>query len=559
MTAEERGLLAAVVANADDDVPRLVYADWLDEHDRPERAEFIRVQCRLAAVAPDDPDYPELLDRQSELALWLEAHEPVKDTLGRLGLQPDFGYDEYVRGFPITAARDEFGGSGRNVVPRLCAAVAKLVAETTIRELRLYGYSPGEIAEFVQQPVVGQLRGLILQPSTGEGEFELLTDEDDVSEWVPRIDSSEAAEVVRALAESPHVAGLRDLRLFVPLSRAEALVLASTTTLGGLRRLHVDFHPNDPEGVRTLGRAGWFRNLHHLSVGDRHGNPVLMALCKLPPFPNLHTLDLGDGSYDAAGVTFLAKSEAFPRVADLDLGRTRIRGAGVKALAAAKGWRLSSLGLRACDIGTAGASALASSELLAGVRVLDLGANDIGPKGVSDLAKSPHAAGLRHLTLSFNGVGVTGLAVVARTPYLKGLTRLDLTSGPEFLGGIRGRDVSAFLGDLDMPNLRHLDLGGLPVGVNGAKKLARNPSLARLTSLVLDECRVGDAGLAALGESSHLRGLVRLSLFENGIGKGAGVLADPGVFPRAAWCSLSGNDIPAATRRKLAKRKGVRA
>lgn len=35
-------LLAAVLANPADDLPRLVYADWLDENGQPERAEFIR-------------------------------------------------------------------------------------------------------------------------------------------------------------------------------------------------------------------------------------------------------------------------------------------------------------------------------------------------------------------------------------------------------------------------------------------------------------------------------------------------------------------------------------
>ncbi|HJZ92315.1 MAG TPA: TIGR02996 domain-containing protein [Gemmataceae bacterium] len=41
-------LLAAIREAPDDDAPRLVYADWLDEHGQPERAEFIRVQCELA-------------------------------------------------------------------------------------------------------------------------------------------------------------------------------------------------------------------------------------------------------------------------------------------------------------------------------------------------------------------------------------------------------------------------------------------------------------------------------------------------------------------------------
>jgi uncharacterized protein (TIGR02996 family) len=45
-------LLAAIRAAPDDDAPRLIYADWLDEHGQPERAEFIRlsVQCVRASV-----------------------------------------------------------------------------------------------------------------------------------------------------------------------------------------------------------------------------------------------------------------------------------------------------------------------------------------------------------------------------------------------------------------------------------------------------------------------------------------------------------------------------
>src|SRR5205823_3346972 len=37
----------------DDDAPRLVYADWLDEHGQPERAEFVRLVCRNDQAALD--------------------------------------------------------------------------------------------------------------------------------------------------------------------------------------------------------------------------------------------------------------------------------------------------------------------------------------------------------------------------------------------------------------------------------------------------------------------------------------------------------------------------
>ena len=45
---EYRQLVNAVRAAPDDDLPRLVLADWLEEHDAPEWAEFIRVHCEAA-------------------------------------------------------------------------------------------------------------------------------------------------------------------------------------------------------------------------------------------------------------------------------------------------------------------------------------------------------------------------------------------------------------------------------------------------------------------------------------------------------------------------------
>src|SRR5262245_17812978 len=54
--------LAAIRAAPADDAPRLVYADWLDDHGQPERAEFIRVQCELARR-----DDPALRAREAEL------------------------------------------------------------------------------------------------------------------------------------------------------------------------------------------------------------------------------------------------------------------------------------------------------------------------------------------------------------------------------------------------------------------------------------------------------------------------------------------------------------
>ena len=53
MGADEVAFVHAIADEPGDDTPRLAYADWLDEHDQPARAEFIRIQCELARYPTD--------------------------------------------------------------------------------------------------------------------------------------------------------------------------------------------------------------------------------------------------------------------------------------------------------------------------------------------------------------------------------------------------------------------------------------------------------------------------------------------------------------------------
>lgn len=61
-------LLAAIIASPDDDTPRLVYADWLEENNQSKRAEFIRVQVELAAL-PQAPAHDVLRGGNDEAIL----------------------------------------------------------------------------------------------------------------------------------------------------------------------------------------------------------------------------------------------------------------------------------------------------------------------------------------------------------------------------------------------------------------------------------------------------------------------------------------------------------
>lgn len=56
MSPDELALMKAIYAAPDDDMPRLVYADWLDEQGNAEQqahAEFIRLQCERYRVNPN--------------------------------------------------------------------------------------------------------------------------------------------------------------------------------------------------------------------------------------------------------------------------------------------------------------------------------------------------------------------------------------------------------------------------------------------------------------------------------------------------------------------------
>ena len=67
----DAGFMEAIIADPADDTPRLIYADWLDEHGQEERAEFIRVQCEIARL--ENCHVQALLPSAQTLATILDA------------------------------------------------------------------------------------------------------------------------------------------------------------------------------------------------------------------------------------------------------------------------------------------------------------------------------------------------------------------------------------------------------------------------------------------------------------------------------------------------------
>jgi uncharacterized protein (TIGR02996 family) len=91
--------LHAIAAHPDEDAPRLIYADWLEEQGESDRADFIRVQCELAQLPETEHRRAGLEMRQNQL---LQRH--CKAWLGVLPVQPPWRlrngtFYEYERGF----------------------------------------------------------------------------------------------------------------------------------------------------------------------------------------------------------------------------------------------------------------------------------------------------------------------------------------------------------------------------------------------------------------------------------------------------------------------------
>ena len=63
---DETPFIEAILANPEDEAPRLIYADWLEERGDP-RGEFLRVENALANLTRGNARGPALRDRLKQL------------------------------------------------------------------------------------------------------------------------------------------------------------------------------------------------------------------------------------------------------------------------------------------------------------------------------------------------------------------------------------------------------------------------------------------------------------------------------------------------------------
>lgn len=74
MPVEAEAFYQTIRENPDDDAPRLIFADWLEEHGDTARAEFVRLQCQLAQLPEDNPGHPDYPAWKAREYALLTAH-----------------------------------------------------------------------------------------------------------------------------------------------------------------------------------------------------------------------------------------------------------------------------------------------------------------------------------------------------------------------------------------------------------------------------------------------------------------------------------------------------
>jgi uncharacterized protein (TIGR02996 family) len=198
-------------------------------------------------------------------------------------------------------------------------------------------------------------------------------------------------EGMEALAGTDKLSHLTELWLSLPETRAGAArALARTPT--ALERLSIESGLIGDWGVEALAQSPHLAGLREVRLLDQQIGPAgARALAQSRHLTSLRALDLCGNPIGPTGARALATA-LWPELGELRLNDCKLGTAGAEALAGSARWTaLTELTLQFNEIGPAGAVALSRSERLRGLTALDLWGNPIGNEGARALCESKGA------------------------------------------------------------------------------------------------------------------------------------------------------------------------
>lgn len=431
-----------IQSDPEDVVPRLVYADWLEENGDP-LADLIRVQCELADLPVDSPDRAELV--QQERALLMEHQETIVEPLQKFSphaLEVNRGFVESIRldADVLIQNADEIV----RLLPGLCSL--------TIRK------SGKHLDDLVKLPQLRHVKSLSLGMAGLQNGG------------------------VQKLLSSPHWSGLVELNL-----RGNGLTviglqwLSECEAMSGIRRLDLSNNEVTSQGLSRLRTSDYFQNLQHLALAECQIAQIVEGL-QGDGLPLLESLDLThtdldenatarlidtDRSYRTlilnknpgfgkAAAFRLARSRATTSLQHLEMSRAAVRIPGVKSL-------LANGGLPAIQY-------LCAS----GQRTLSGDAN-VGTRGKVD-SSSP-----RYLDISENGINDRSIPGLLRSGMLAQTVDLNLKRNP-----VSDESISELLNGEHAPSLRRIHLTGTGLSNMFLSDVAKLPALRQLERITLD-------------------------------------------------------------------------
>lgn len=316
---EHDAFLADILENPEDDAPRLIYADWLDERGESERAEFIRVQCALAREPLDHPDYPRWQQREAQLQPRAYSWAgPLTEWCVQCVFRRGFiEMIEIEASTFLSRAQEIIDFAPVRSVKLLhlyaehLAPLARLSSLQRITVLQASGrYRHSGCQKLFSSPYLRHLVGLAVH------------------------DTPIGLSGLSALLESPSISGLTHLNLGatgIGLEGVHRLSLSAKSQ----HLLALDLRGNGlgSAALRALDRSPYLRRLQRLGMWfNQLGDEGLLELLSLPLFARLRHLSIGNNRFTSRGLHALAESAALSGLRTLWLGVDPFSEAGIEAL-----------------------------------------------------------------------------------------------------------------------------------------------------------------------------------------------------------------------------------
>lgn len=284
--------LEDIITNPEDNAPRLIYADWLEDHGDPDRAEFIRGQIALEGSLPSTAARDTLIARGNELL----EHHGKKWANSIHGMVKDY---TFRRGFIAEVAVSSEQFLSHAAMLALLAPIQAIHLEASAEDLeRLL-----EVRLFTRVTRL-EIRG------HGLGD-----------------------QGVERLARSPNLGALEWLILhhcgLTPVSAHHLIQMP----LRNLKRLNLGANDLQDEGLAVLCTSSELTSLEYLGIGGNElGNGTAFILASTESLQCLEKLNLGANYLNDRDVELLANASHLGGLRDLDLRYNEFGHEGALAL-----------------------------------------------------------------------------------------------------------------------------------------------------------------------------------------------------------------------------------